>query len=439
MLRVIGILSGIVVVLCIAWGALHLRGSMQAIPNAPVQTAADAAPQSGAGVRAGEWHEWRGPGRADRSSETGLLKQWPEGGPKLLWTAKGCGEGFASVVIGGGMIYTAGNLGENSTVVAFDLKGQQVWTAPCGKAWTNGPGGTRGTPTFDSGRVFYESPLGVVGCFDGKTGTQVWSVDLVNTFGARNITWGLSESVLIDGSNLVCCPGGQSATMVALDKKTGKTVWVCKGTQDTPGYASPIVVDFKGLRQIITMTGQAAIGVNAKTGELMWRYEHKTSYDANIPTPIFSDGYLFIDSGYGAGGSLLQIDVVGGKASAREVWSTKALDNHHGDVVLVDGCLYGSAMGGAWMCLDFKTGDVKYRDNGIGKGSVTYAEGRLYIMNEGGGVGLVAASPQGHQLVSRFQIPQGGQGPTWSHPVVCGGRLYLRHGDFLYSYDIKGA
>lgn len=395
-------------------------------------------PVKGQGAdRPGEWHQWRGPNRANRSPGTGLLKEWPAEGPRLLWTAKGCGKGYSSIVIGGGLVITAGDLGEDTCVIAYDLNGAQKWTAPCGKAYADG---TRGTPTYDNGKVYFESALGDVVCLDARTGNRIWGLNLMGSFGAQSISWAFSESVLIDENNVICCPGGPNAAMVALEKNTGKTVWVCKGAQDKASYASPIIVDYKGLRQIVTMTSQAAIGVSAKTGELLWRHEHRTQHDANIPTPIHQGGYVFIDSGYASGGALLQLEVADGKAVVREVWRTP-FDNHHGGIVLVNGYLYGSSHGncggGQWVCLDFKTGEVKYQDKGIGKGSVTYADGMLYTLNENGGVGLVPASPEGHRVVSRFSLPPGGEGSTWAHPVVCDGRLYIRHGDFLYAYDVE--
>ncbi|HUT35478.1 MAG TPA: PQQ-binding-like beta-propeller repeat protein [Planctomycetota bacterium] len=400
---------------------------------------------AGLGVLAGmgaaaaaDWPQWRGPNRDGLSAEKGLLKEWPQDGPTRLWTAKGLGDGFASMAVADGLIYTAGNVGGDLMLAALDLAGQTKWQVKVGSAYTKDSPGSRGTPTVDGGCVYYETPDGTVSCLDAKSGKGAWSLNILKEFKGRNITWALSESVLIDGDHLIACPGGPEAAMVALDKKTGKTVWVCKGAGDKPGYASPIVVDYQGLRQYVTMTSHAAIGVHAKTGELLWRFGHKTSYDANIPTPIFSDGCVFIDSGYGSGGELLKLKVEGQKCSAEEVWRTKAIDNHHGGIILVDGCLYGSAHGGKWVCLDFKTGQVKYSTDGVGKGSITYADGLLYTYSERGNVGLVKATPEGHKVISRFRVPGGGKGPNWPHPVVCGGRLYLRHGDLLFAYDIKG-
>lgn len=242
----------------------------------------------------------------------------------------------------------------------------------------------------------------------------------------------------MDGNNLICSPGGPEAAIVALDKQTGKTVWVCKGAGDKPGYASPIIVNYQGLRQYVTMTSHAAIGVHAGTGEMLWRFKHTTSHEANIPDPVYHDGYVFIDSGYDSGGQLLKLTVQDGRCSVAEVWRTKALDNHHGGIVLADGCLYGSNHEGKWVCLDFKTGQVKHTAEGVEKGSIVYADGMLYTYSERGEAGLVKATPESHSLVSRFRVPDGGKGSNWAHPVVCGGRLYLRHGDLLHAYDVKG-
>ena len=396
-------------------------------------------------VAAADWPQWRGPSRNGLSAEKGLLKEWPDGGPKLLWTAKGLGEGFATMAIADGLIYTAGNVGSDLMLVALDLAGQTKWQVRVGPAYTKDSPGSRSTPTVDGGCVYYETPDGTLNCLDAKSGKEAWSLNILKEFKGRNTTWALSESVLVDGNNLICCPGGPEAAVVALDKKTGKTVWVCKerieepdDKPDKPGYASPIVFDCNGLRQIVAFMSHAAIGVNAKTGEMLWRFKHTTSYDANIPTPVYSDGCVFINSGYGSGGELLKLKVEGDKCSVEKVWGTKALDNHHGGVILVDGYLYGSTHGGKWVCLEFKTGQVKSSAGGVGKGSIVYADGMLYCYSERGDVGLATPAPDDGQVVSRFRVPTGGKGPNWPHPVVCGGRLYLRHGDLLFAYDIKG-
>lgn len=387
-----------------------------------------------------EWTDFRGPNRDGKSTETGLLKSWPPGGPKLLWTSNGCGTGYASVTIANGLIYTTGSFGKETAVVAFDMNGERKWsTSFCGTFKGRGPG-SRGTPTIDGGKLYAEGPQGMVVCLDAATGDKVWSVNLMQKFGGRNIRWALSESLLVDGDNVICCPGGASAAMVALNKSTGETVWVCKGEGDKPGYASPVLIEYEGLRQILAMMSHSIIGVNADTGALLWRYEHVTKYDVNATNPIFHNGHIFIASGYGKGCALVKLNVSGKEASATEVWRSKELDNHHGGVILLDGYLYGSAFKKNWICMDFMTGDVKYRDRRVQKGSVVYAEGMLYCLSERGGrVLLVKASPESCDVVSRFSIPgAGGHSDVWAHPVVCGGRLYIRNKDSLFAYDVKG-
>jgi outer membrane protein assembly factor BamB len=380
----------------------------------------------------GEWPQWRGPNRDGVSHETGLLKKWPAEGPPKLWTAKGMGQGYASVAVANGLVYTAGNVGGETKIAAVDLDGNVRWQSGCGRAFAGQYAGSRGTPTIDGNKLYYETPNGEVSCLDARTGQKVWSVDIMQRFRGQNIGWALSESVLIDGNNVICSPGGPNAGVVALNKANGETVWACKELSDKPGYASPIVFDLQGVHQIVTMNSVAAVGIHAKTGKLLWRHEHRTNYDANIPTPIFYKGTVFIDSGYGKGGALLKLN----PGDARQVWTTD-LDNHHGGIVLVDEHLYGSSQNGKWMCVELRTGRTAYADGGVGKGSVTCADGMLYMLSEQGTMGLAPATPNGHTVVSRFRVPAGGSGEVWAHPVVCGGRLYIRHGDALHAFDIK--
>ena len=386
-----------------------------------------------------EWPQFHGPRRDNRSGETGLLKQWPPGGPRLLWTAKGIGEGFSTVSIADGRIYTAGSIGRETVVTALGLDGKVRWTARNGPAHRGSPGGTRGTPTFDAGRLYHENADGDVVCLDARTGKAIWSLNILRKFGGRNITWALSESLLIDGRNVIATPGGKGAGLVALDKDTGATVWVCRETSDKPGYCSPIAVDYRGLRQIVTMLARSAIGVHARTGKLLWSVQHVTPHDENISVPIFHDGCILVSTQY-TGARLLRLKVEGDRAAVEELWHSKALDNQHGGVLLVDGYLYGSCRQpsrGPWACLELRTGKRMYAERGIGRGSLTYADGMLYALNHGRTVALVRPNPRTFQIVSQFSIPPGGRGPSWAHPVVCDGRLYLRHGDFLYCYDIK--
>lgn len=388
----------------------------------------------------GSWPRFHGRDGRNISSDSGLLRQWPKEGPKLAWKTSGIGAGFASVTIGDGMIYTDGNIDGKTVVTALDGAGHIRWTAENGPAWTGDYQGARGTPTLDGDRAYHESPLGEVICLEAKTGKKVWSLNILNQFGAKNIQWALAESLLVDGNRLICSPGGPKASIVALDKMTGKTLWVARSTGDPAGYASPILAEYQGLRMVMTLNAKALIGVNADNGDFLFRHEHVTEYDVNATMPLYHDGLVFISTGYGSGSELLKIKVDGTKASVDSVWTSKDLDNQHGGVILVDGYVYGSAHNannGKWICLDWKSGKKMYAERGVGKGSATLADGMLYTLSENRNVGLVKATPYGHQLSGEFKLPAGGDGPTWAHPVVCGGRLYLRHGDWLYAYDVR--
>ena len=390
------------------------------------------------------WPVFHGPNGDNISTETGLLKEWPEDGPPLVWTAEGIGEGYASVSLAGGVIYTAGNIEDNTVITAMDLDGKTKWQAECGKAWKAGPKGTRATPTIDGDRLYYENPYGDVVCMDVAGGKKIWEINILDQFDGRNPIWALSESVVIDGDNAICCPFGKKASVVALDKKTGQVVWAAESTDEKggekAGYATISIVKFAGRRMILAMSGKALVGVDAGNGQLLFRYEHETKHDVNATQPIFKDGMVFITSGYGSGSEMVKLTASGGKITAEQAWENKDLDNHHGDVILLDGYLYGADMKRNWICLDWETGQTKYSDPGVGKGALTAADGMLYTQAENEKnrtVGLVKPTPKGHQLVSQFTFPEGGNGRVWAHPVVCAGHLYIRHGNKLYAFNVK--
>jgi outer membrane protein assembly factor BamB len=320
------------------------------------------------------------------------------------------------------------------------LDGDIQWQKPSGGVWKGDYAGARGTPTIDGGRLYHESSVGQVVCLDAKTGNEIWGVNILKEFDAGNIGWGLAESVFIDGDHAICCPGGTKASVVALNKNTGEVVWTAKPVDELTAYATPVLAQYQGLRIILTMNQKALIGVNADSGELLFHHPHGTKYDVNATSPIFRDGQVFITSGYKAGSEMVKLVVDGQKVAVESVWQSQELDNQHGGVVLLDGCLYGAAHErnkGDWICLAWTDGAKKYAEKGVGKGSLTCADGMLYCWSEKGQVGLVPATPEKHEPVSTFTVAQGGEGPTWAHPVVCGGRLYLRHGNLLHAYDIR--
>ncbi|MFB0552064.1 MAG: PQQ-binding-like beta-propeller repeat protein [Phycisphaerae bacterium] len=385
------------------------------------------------------WPQFHGPNRDNLSTEKGLLKKWPEKGPALLWTAKGLGYGYSSVSIASGMLYTAGSIENDTVITALNLDGKVLWQVKNGKAWTGDRPGTRATPTIDGDRLFHQSPLGNLVCLKAKSGDRIWEVNVLKKFQSKTATWALAESLLVDGEHLISCPGGPQTCMVALNKKTGSVVWKAPSTDELAGYSSPTLAEYQGLRIIITLTSKGMIGVNADTGELLWHVKHESYADENVMMPIYHDGHVFIST-LQTGSVKWKINVKDGKAWLEEIWRTQELDSHHGGVLLVNGNLYGTSTfrnSNLWVCLDWETGRNKYMDKGVGKGSLTYADGMLYTLSENSVMGLVRPTPMGHELVSSFKIPEGGKGNSWAHPVVCGGRLYIRHGELLYAYSLR--
>ncbi len=384
------------------------------------------------------WPQFHGPNQDNKSPDTGLLDRWPQGGPELVWKADGLGYGYSSVSIADGCIFTTGNIGEKTVVTALDAAdGHVLWQKPNGPAWTKQFAGTRSTPTIDGDRVYDETPLGELVCLEAATGKRVWGMNILDAFEGENIFWGLSESVLIDGDRLICCPGGKHS-VVALNKLTGKVIWKAPSVGQPPSYCTPTLAEYQGLRIIITLALKSMIGVNADTGELLWKVEFSTLHDENVLQPVYHDGQIFV-SGLKTGSVKWKINVDGKKASVEELWRSKEMDNHHDHVILLDGYLYGSSCilnSGKWICLDWETGEMQYAERGVGKGTLTYADGMLYTLAERLVVGLVKPTPNGHEVISQFSLVPQGKAPSWAHPVVCGKRLYLRHAGILYVYDV---
>jgi outer membrane protein assembly factor BamB len=286
--------------------------------------------------------------------------------------------------------------------------------------------------------VYVMSGYGRVVCFDAKTLQEKWAVDLREKFGAVVVNWGMVESLLVDGKNLICTPGGPNAGMVALDKKTGETAWVCSELSDPSGYCSPILIKRGDKRIIITFTGYALVGVEASTGKLLWRHERRDPYDIHAVSPVYEDGCIYVTSGYGGErGEMFELSEDGGKITKR--WTDKKLDSQVGGVVVHEGYVYGASdrnRQGAWLCLNLKTGEATAETPGVRKGAVTYADGMLYGYGENGMVGLIKASPTDLRLMCHFRVTQGSR-EHWAHPVICNGRLYIRHGEVLMAYDVK--
>ena len=399
-----------------------------------------------ASVFAADWPQFHGPNRDNKSLDKGLLKKWPQGGPKRIWEAPGIGEGYSTVAIAGKRIYTTGSINGDCVITVLDMDGKKVWTGTNGRAWKKSYPGTRSTPTITGGMLYHLSGIGNLACLKADDGQAVWSIDIMKKFGGRNIMWGLAESPLVFDDKVVCTPGGKEISMVALDGKTGKVVWECKGVGDRPGYASPILVEYKGLRQIVTVMSESIVSVRASDGKLLWRYPHKVYMDENITTPIFHEGFLIVSGCVKKGTTSLRLEVSGDNCSVRRHWHNRHLDNKQGGIILAGGRLYGYAELGSrsapWMCIDFKSGknifssspvqsSYKYRN-----GCLTYADGMFYLYSDNGKMVLAKATDTGFEVTGRLRIKDPGKRPTWAHPVVCGGRLYIRGGDKLSVYNV---
>ena len=384
-----------------------------------------------------DWPQWRGPDRTGLSKETGLLAQWPRSGPSVAWSAAMLGAGYGSVAVHGDRVYLQGMRNRQSVVSTLNrADGKPVWVRILGSAGDNDRGpGPRSTPTIDGDRVYALSETGDLACLRASDGTVVWQRNILKEFRGENPNWLLSESPLVDGNLVIVTPGGRGAGMVALDKMSGKTVWESKDLSDTAGYASPIVADVGGVRTIMTFTANAGVGVRASDGKLMWRNSQASNGTANIATPVYSDGKVFFTSSYGTGASLLGLKATGNEVRAQEIYFTRDMKNHHGGVVLVNGHIYGYN-DSILTCLEFASGKMIWRDRSVGKGAVSYADGHLYILGENNVVGLVEATPAGYKEKGRFSITDQGW-PSWSHPVVSGGRLYIRNQGTLTSYDVR--
>jgi outer membrane protein assembly factor BamB len=401
--------------------------------------------KSRARARSYDWPQWRGVQRDAISRETGLLQEWPEKGPPLAWKATGLGAGYSEVSVARSRIFTMGERRNpdkpqkpvETFVIALDeTTGKEQWAARIGDRY--GDGGPRSTPTVDGDRVYALSPHGDLLCLDFAAGKPRWSKNLPKDFGGQVGGWHYSESVLIDGDRLICTPGGKDATLVALDKKTGKTVWKAKVPDggDRAEYSSVVIAKVGDEKQYIQFLGRGVVGIKAEDGTFLWRYDHPANGTANCSTPVYHDGRVFAASAYGRGGGLARLTRDGDDTTAKEVYFLKEIQNHHGGLVLVNGYLYGEG-GGRLYCIDFKSGKVMWQEPRPGKGSIAYADGRLYYRNEGGPMTLVEANPKKYVERGRFDQPQGGSGPSWAHPVIANGKLYLRHGDVLFCYDVK--
>jgi len=409
-------------------------------------------------TRADDWPQWQGPDRNAVSKETGLLKEWPKEGPSLVWKATGLGKGMGGIAVSRGRIYTTGDdARQTAWLYAFnEADGKRAWSAKIGPGGNPGnmfkPFGPRATPTVEGDRIYILSQTGDFVCFTTE-GKEVWRVNYVNDLGGIMPVWGFSESPLVDGDRIICTPGAEDATMMALDKTTGKPIWKCRVPEGATGdrgflgtsgaaYSSAIAVDFEGVRHYVQLTATTLVGVAASDGKLLWRYDRASNtHRINCTTPVYHDGMVIAASAYDAGGGAVKLSKeAGGGITAKEVFFSPRMKNHHGGMIVVDGCLYGAAggnEGGFLVCLDLSTGKQLWMEREAQKGALTLADGRLYLRTERGAILLIEPNRERYVERGRFEQPDRTREPAWAHPVIANGKLSLRDQDVLLCYDIK--
>lgn len=390
------------------------------------------------------WPQWRGPNRDDSSTETGLLKEWPAEGPKRVWVNEEAGMGYSGFSIVDGILYTIGLFDDEEKLLALDATtGKKVWDTPTGGGrfknnWGDGP---RSTPTVAGGMVFALGGGGDLVCADAKTGKKKWGKSLTRDLGGVIQNWGYTESPLVEGELVIVTPGGPEGTIAALNSGNGAVKWQTKDFTVPAQYSSCIAIDHNGQRQIVQLLMNAFVGVSPSDGNVLWQTEFP-GRTAVIPTPIYKDGHVYVTAGYGTGCKMIKLG--SGSGTPEVVYENKTMVNHHGGVILVGDYLYGHSDGGGWTCQEFKTGTEKWAERQkLRKGCVAYADGMLYCVGEDGGdVVLIEASPEGWKEHGRFKLEaqsskRAPQGRIWTHPVICGGKLYLRDQEFISCYDVK--
>lgn len=382
-----------------------------------------------------EFSQWRGPNRDGIYPEQNLLKQWPENGPEVIWEYNGLGGGYASVAVTENGIYTAGTTDSITSLFAFDLDGNQLWKKSIGPEWTKTFPGIRSTPLIIGNKGYIVNGLGELFCFTTLTGDIIWSMHILEEFHASNIQHGINENLLADGDRLFCTPGGPDSNIVALNRHTGELIWTSKGSGEKSAYCSPKLIEVGGTKFLITMTYKSLVSVNAENGEVAWvKPLEGDEYGIHAQTPIYRDGYLFVQDGYEIGCFMLKLSEDG--YGYEEVWKNKLLDETNGHAVVIGDKIFGAGeTKKQFVCLDWKTGELLYMTKDISEGTVIAADGMLYCATYAGQLSLVKPGEESFEIVSAITLP-GDDNEHISHPVIKNGRLYIRHRDVLRVYDI---
>jgi outer membrane protein assembly factor BamB len=396
-------------------------------------------------VATGQLYEWRGPARSGIYNETGLLKKWPDGGPRLLWEYNNSGVGYSSVTVTEDAVYITGRKETNDVLTALTPDGKKKWEVVYGKAWTENHDGTRCTPTVYNGNIFLVSGSGDIVCV-GTDGKIKWSKNHFSLYESKPLSFGISESPLAFDNMVVVTPGGKKASLVAFSTADGKVIWESEAVDATPQYVNPKLIEYAGKKMIITVLGTYIVGINGKDGKVLWKFDYVAansnqpkSYKNHAITPTYRDGEIFIGNGYNFIALKFKLSPDGN--SVTKVWENTAFDPQLGGVVLLGNYIYGSTHMAqpvdSWACVDWTTGKTLWTGKWYSKGSVISADGMLYLYEEKSGhVGLARPNPEKLEIVSEFQITKG-DGPFWAHPVIRNGKLYIRHGEFLGVYQVR--
>ncbi len=383
--------------------------------------------------------QWRGPNRQGIFYESGLLNQWPENGPTLIWSFEGLGAGHSSPGIANERVYINGMPDSIGVLYSFDLKGNLLWQKEYGEEWHVNYTGTRSTPLVVDRMVYLVSGMGEVFCFNAENGEMVWTVDLLTKFDGKNIQWGIAESLLIDGDNLICSPGGEEHNVVALNRYTGKTVWTSKGFGEPSAYCSPVLVVHNKTRLVVTMTETSVIGIDADTGEYYWRTEQLQSNKIHANTPVYENGILYCSSTSSREGKsgLLALKLSADGKSVEQHFRNEEFKNLMGGIVIMDGTIYGSEYRKKnWYAVNAQTGEEKLISSDFGGGVIVFAEGLFYCYSEEGEVALVKMTPESFNIISKFAVPLGTD-QHWAHPIIHNKRMFIRHGNALMVYNIS--
>jgi outer membrane protein assembly factor BamB len=372
------------------------------------------------GAMAQDIAQWRGVNRDGIYNEAGLMKKWPDAGPKLLWHYDELGDGHTSASVTSKGIFTTGMINGKGNIFAFDLAGKLLWKKEYGTEWAESHNGVRSTPLVVKDKLYFMSAYGQLfsmNCSDGQT---VWTVDLVKQYGARNIEWGMTENLLFDGNVLYCTPGGDDAAMVALDINTGKQIWKSKGNGETSAYCSPIMIKLPNKKIVVTIMKNSICGFDAASG-----------------AAVYIDGYLFCTSGYGLGSKMLKLSADGNRVT--EEWKNASCDPKIGGVVVLNGRIYGTGdRNRKFFCLDWKTGKELFSIRDLAPANIIANDGLLYVYSESGKVSLIEPKTDRFNIISSFPVPYG-TNTHWAHLVIKDKKLYVRHGSSLMVYDIAAS